>query len=208
MTPVINDEVDVGTEQEQGQTSPWSTDSEDIIATPTHSFDDTVDVFEGYSLRDRYPVVINIEDEEGGKSPASTVPGYDDPTEYEQRVPPTLLSAPAFPAGTVVNGAMATSAQYRRPNFRRTRQEKTSVSVSDYPLSEVEDDDNEAGDEFDNCPPDSPNPNSGNHNGPPSVKTVSYHLNSTVSHTDTSQTDEIARSDVKTFTFDPERDQH
>ncbi|KAH9983246.1 kinase-like domain-containing protein [Russula compacta] len=326
MKPVINDDIHVGTEQELGQTSPGSTDSEDPIATPAHSSDDTVDVFGGYSFRDRHPIVINIEDEEevsrrvkepeggkaaaanvqgydgptepaqlvasllsvplhqrraprrdkeeeagkaatatvrgyddptehaqlvppplpvppyqwrvlrrdkeeeGGKAPAGTVPGYDDPTEYGQRLAPPLSvppyqwrlgstpvdydtnaahpafpslpihvpAIPAFPAGTVVNGAMAAFAQRhnnspRRPNVRRTRQEKSSVPVSDHPLSDADDDDdedNEAnasyGEGFDNCPPDSPNPNSGNHNGPPSFKTMSKRSNSIQSVTSTS----------------------
>ena len=71
MKPVIDDEiiVDMEQEQERGQTDSEPSSGEDPIPAPSrprisrsHPPDDIVDVFDGYSFRDRYSAVIT-EDE-------------------------------------------------------------------------------------------------------------------------------------------------
>jgi Protein kinase C terminal domain len=73
MEPVINDENDMDTdlERDREQTDVEPTDGEDSVATPSQSrsssahppFDDSVDVFDGYSFKGRNSVIIDEEEE-------------------------------------------------------------------------------------------------------------------------------------------------
>lgn len=72
MKPVIDDEIDIDTEQEPVQTALESTDSEDSVATPSlqHSMssldlplNDTQDNFDGYSFEDRNSNILDSEEE-------------------------------------------------------------------------------------------------------------------------------------------------
>ena len=70
MEPVINDENDMDTDQEREQTDQEPTDGEDSVATPSqsrsssaHPPNDLMDVFDGYSFKGRYSVIIDDEED-------------------------------------------------------------------------------------------------------------------------------------------------
>jgi hypothetical protein len=104
--------------------------------------------------------------------------------------PPTLLADVGASAAVAAfarhhlrdqNQSFKPKLLHQRANVTRARQKKTAdpVAEPDHRLADdhnEEDVDNIRGEGFDNCPGNSVNVDRGNHSGPSSIKTVSYHL--------------------------------
>ena len=123
-------------------------------------------------------------------------------------------SPPTPPTDVVGNAATAALAHHhqtfkpksspRQRNFRRTRQEKTLIPVSelehrseDENENENEEEDMNHGEGLDNCQSNIVNVDRGNHNGPRSIKTVCYHLSIRAPNNGLTK----RQSAVKTFIF-------
>jgi hypothetical protein len=105
---------------------------------------------------------------------------------------PVPAPPPILPTGVVANAASASLTRHHHQNFKLkslhpqrnfkpTLQEKTGVSVSEPDDGFTHNHENEnvdatRGEESDNCPWNFVDVDRGNHSGPQSIKTVSYHL--------------------------------
>ena len=108
MKQVINDEINADTVQEWEQADFESTDGEDLISTPsrphiflTHSLDDIVGSFKGYTFNDPPSIIIDgmerDKEEEGSETAAETVPGDDDPAKQSILKPQLVAWSSAHP---------------------------------------------------------------------------------------------------------------
>jgi hypothetical protein len=125
------------------------------------------------------------------------------------QVPASPSTSPTDVVGNAARAALAHHHQTFRPkssprqrNFRRTRQEKTLIPVSELDHRSEDENENEEedmnhGEGLDNCQSNIVNVDRGNHNGPRSIKTVCYHLSIRAPNNGLTK----RQSAVKTFIF-------